>query len=107
VSSVTELLSTSSPHFYESAVPLLVAFVTSAANMLVIGPATIRIIHERKERETKEGKNHYDEGPKSKEMATLNKRFAAMHGVSSLLNMAAFLATVGYGFTFGQRLLFF
>jgi len=82
-----------------------VTFVTSATNMLVISPATVKIIHERKEREAKEGKKDH-EGPKSKEMAALNKRFAAMHGVSSLLNLTAFLATVRYGFTLGQKLLF-
>ena len=34
----------------------------------------------------------------------MNKQFARMHGVSSLLNMGGLLATVWYGTTIAERL---
>jgi len=54
--------------------------------------------------ETRDGKKSYDPPPHSKEMAKLNSSFAKMHGVSSLLNMAGFVATVVYGLTLAERL---
>lgn len=54
--------------------------------------------------ETKDGKKSYDSPPHSKEMARMNKQFARMHGVSSLLNMGGLLATVWYGMTIAERL---
>ncbi|KAG7105583.1 hypothetical protein HYQ44_015041 [Verticillium longisporum] len=38
------------------------------------------------------------------EMQALNKRFGKMHGISSLLNLGTFIATIAYGFTLGSRL---
>jgi hypothetical protein len=37
-------------------------------------------------------------------MTRLNKSFAAMHGISSLLNMGGFIATVWYGFSLAARI---
>lgn len=54
--------------------------------------------------ETRDGKKSYDAGPHSSEMQKLNKRFGMMHGVSSLVNMAALLATVVYGGTLAEML---
>lgn len=54
--------------------------------------------------ETKDGKKSYDSPPHSKEMARMNKQFARMHGVSSLINMGGLLATVWYGITIAERL---
>ena len=54
--------------------------------------------------ETKDGKKSYDPAPHSKEMQALNRAFGRMHGISSLVNLTAFLATVWYGFTIAGRL---
>ena len=84
--------------------PLATVFVTSVINMLVVGPATTKIMLERKVQESRDGKKSYDPAPHSKEMVKLNKAFGRMHGVSSLLNMAGFLATIWYGVGLSTRL---
>ncbi|KAL3423671.1 mitochondrial outer membrane protein [Phlyctema vagabunda] len=85
-------------------VPVATIFVTSLVNMAVVGPATTSIMRERKHQETRDGKKSYDPAPHSKEMIKLNKRFGAMHGVSSLLNLAGFIATVWYGVSLSERI---
>ncbi|CAD6442857.1 209ed46b-7599-4741-b4be-838acc39bfe4 [Sclerotinia trifoliorum] len=85
-------------------VPLATMFVTGLANMVVIGPATTRLMKERKHQETKDGKKSYDAAPHSKEMQRLNKAFGKMHGVSSLVNLVSFLATMWYGVSLAERL---
>ena len=57
-----------------------------------------------KKTEKKDGKKSYDAPPHSQEMLALNKRFGMLHGISSLLNMATFVATVVYGVTLSSRL---
>ncbi|KAF7506321.1 hypothetical protein GJ744_011894 [Endocarpon pusillum] len=84
--------------------PLLTILVTGLANLMAVGPATTRIMKERKHQETRDGKRSYDAGPHSKEMQILNQRFGRMHGVSSLLNMATGLATIWYGMVLAERL---
>lgn len=84
--------------------PLATVFVTSVINMLVVGPATTKIMLERKVQESRDGKKSYDPAPHSKEMVKLNRMFGRMHGISSLLNMAGFLATVWYGVGLSTRL---
>lgn len=79
---------------------------TGLANLAIIGPATVKIMHERKVQETREGKKYYDEGPKSDSMAALNKRFGMAHGASSLLNLVGLLATGWYGVVLGSKLKF-
>lgn len=54
--------------------------------------------------EKKDGKKSYDAPPHSQEMTALNKQFGMLHGVSSLLNLGSFIATVAYGFTLASRL---
>lgn len=54
--------------------------------------------------EKKDGKKSYDPAPQSQEMQTLNKRFGKTHGISSLLNLTTFIATVAYGFTLASRI---
>lgn len=54
--------------------------------------------------ETRDGKKYYDPAPHSKEMLALNKRFARVHGLSSLINLVSLLATVYYGVVLGKRL---
>ncbi|TKA65169.1 hypothetical protein B0A49_02721 [Cryomyces minteri] len=84
--------------------PLVVMAGTSVANLVAVGPATTRIMRERKHQETRDGKKSYDPAPHSKEMEQLNQRFGIMHGVSSLLNMAGLLATMWYGVVLAERL---
>lgn len=101
-----DLLSPSSPYFKNSTVPIGLVLLTGVANMLYFGPATTKIMKERKQQETREGKKYYDDGPKSKEMEKLNKRFGVMHGFSSLVNVIGYFATVGYGFVLAEKLRF-
>ena len=54
--------------------------------------------------ETRDGKKSYDQGPHSPEMQRLNKAFMRMHGMSSLFNLAALLATMWYGVELAERL---
>jgi hypothetical protein len=54
--------------------------------------------------EKKDGKKSYDAPPHSQEMLALNRQFGMLHGISSLLNMATFVATVVYGVTLSSRL---
>jgi len=85
-------------------VPILTVFVTGLINTVYVGPATTKIMKERKHQETKDGKKSYDPAPHSREMQALNRAFGRMHGISSLVNLTAFLATVWYGFTIAGRL---
>lgn len=59
---------------------------------------------ERKHQETRDGKKSYDKGPQSTEMERLNRRFATLHGMSSLLNLGTIVACVWYGFVLGEAL---
>jgi hypothetical protein len=61
-------------------------------------------MRERKHQETRDGKKYWDEGPKSKEMEGLNKRFMWLHGLSSGINLVGFFATIAYGFYLGGRM---
>lgn len=54
--------------------------------------------------EKKDGKKSYDPAPHSQEMIALNKEFGKLHGISSLLNLTTFIATIAYGFHLGGRL---
>ena len=83
--------------------PLGIVFVTSLANLVLVGPATTKCMRERKSQEFRDGKKSYDEGPQSEEMQVLNKRFGYLHGASSLLNMVGCIATVVYGFSLAER----
>ncbi|PQE12941.1 mitochondrial outer membrane protein [Rutstroemia sp. NJR-2017a WRK4] len=85
-------------------VPLATMFVTGLANLAVLGPATTKIMKERKHQETRDGKKSYDAAPHSKEMERLNKAFGQMHGISSLVNMFSLIATMWYGVTLADRL---
>ena len=84
--------------------PLGVTFVTGVANMVYIGPATTKCMKERKHQETRDGKKSYDPAPHSEAMQGLNRKFAYLHGASSLVNMLGCLTTVWYGFTLAARM---
>lgn len=84
--------------------PLLTVFVSSFLNLAIVGPATTKVMRERKGQESRDGKKSYDAPPHSKEMVALNKKFGKLHGASSLLNLACFLATIWYGVGLSARL---
>jgi len=54
--------------------------------------------------EKKDGKKYWQPGPQSEEMKGLNREFGRLHGISSLLNISTFIATLVYGFHLGGRL---
>lgn len=102
--SITSLLTPSSPYFYSTTAPLLLAIAVSTLNLTVIGPATTRVMRKRKAQEAKEGKKYYDEGPKSEAMKKLNSKFGRIHGISSLLGLVGFLSAAAYGVVLGSSL---
>lgn len=85
-------------------VPIATVFASALANLVAVGPATTRCMDKRKLQERKDGKKSYDAPPHSQEMVALNKQFSILHGVSSLLNLATFIASVSYGVTLASRL---
>lgn len=85
-------------------IPLATAFVTGLANWSYLLPATTACIAERRKQEKKDGKMSWDPAPHSEEMAALNKKFSVLHGISSLLNVVHFVATVVYGVTLAGRI---
>ena len=54
--------------------------------------------------ETRDGKKSYDDGPHSMEMLKLNSSFGKMHGISSLINLGALIATCWYGVSLAERI---
>jgi Domain of unknown function (DUF4149) len=104
--------------------PILTVFMAGLSNLVLVGPATTKIMRERKFQgksagfparggtpilihrwiETRDGKKSYDSPPHSKEMVRLNKAFGRMHGISSLINLLGFLGTVWYGLTLAGNL---
>ncbi|RKU40291.1 hypothetical protein DL546_001648 [Coniochaeta pulveracea] len=89
---------------WSALVPIATMFVTALANMVVVGPATTKCMRERKSQERKDGKKSYDPPPHSQEMVALNKKFGKLHGISSLLNMATFVASLVYGVSLSRRI---
>jgi Domain of unknown function (DUF4149) len=85
-------------------VPLATMFVTAVANLAVVLPATRECMEERRVQEKKDGKRSWDAPPHSQEMLALNKRFGMLHGISSLLNLTTFIATIVYGVTLSSRI---
>jgi hypothetical protein len=92
------------PAHRPSLIAISLMAVCGAVNWCVVGPATTATMRLRKRQETVEGKKYWDQGAKSAEMAALNKRFAVLHGVSSLVNLVGIISTVWYGFVLGDRL---
>lgn len=84
--------------------PLTTGFVTGLANWVVLLPASKSCIVERRRQEEKDGKRSWDPPPHSQEMAALNKKFGMLHGISSLLNVVNFVATIVYGVTLAGRI---
>lgn len=110
------------PNRYGVLFPISTIFVLGLTNAAYLGPVTTQVMKQRKHQgvcgvtfpsiqplihtvtETRDGKKYFDPGPHSTEMQRLNKRFTALHGASSLVNLVAFLATIWYGGTLAEML---
>jgi len=57
---------------------------------------------QRHKQEKEEGKDHHDKTA-SPQMKSLNRRFGALHGVSSLANLFAIIALVFHGLWIGTN----
>jgi len=91
-------------NLWDALIPVAVMFGTSVLNLAVFGPATTKVMKERKHQETRDGKRYYEAGPKSPEMQKLNTRFATLHGISSLSNVLGLVAMIYYGFTLAEQI---
>ncbi|KAH7070696.1 hypothetical protein BKA63DRAFT_476162 [Paraphoma chrysanthemicola] len=78
--------------------------VTAVLNLVYVGPKTTEIMQVRKHQETRDGKKSWDAGPHSPEMQALNKQFAILHSVSSIVNLIGLGAMVWYGAVLGEGL---
>ncbi|KAK9452870.1 hypothetical protein V1511DRAFT_506608 [Dipodascopsis uninucleata] len=81
---------------YLSLGSLAVAALTGLINAVIIGPMTVKLMTQRKAQEDKESKKYY-EADVSEEMKTLNKQFGAIHGISTIFNLATLFALCLYG----------
>nr|POF17337.1 putative mitochondrial outer membrane protein [Quercus suber] len=89
---------------WNALVPIVLMFGTSLLNLVFLGPATTKVMRERKHQETRDGKKYYEEGPKSPEMQRLNKSFMRLHGASSLTNIIGLAGMIFYGFVLADKL---
>ncbi|GAA5973318.1 hypothetical protein JCM11641_003070 [Rhodosporidiobolus odoratus] len=79
---------------------LAVMLAAGLGNWAVVGPWTTSTMRRRHRREKIEGKE-YNDPTVSPQMLSLNSKFAKLHGVSSLLNLAFFLAAAGHAAVVG------
>ncbi|CZT25803.1 uncharacterized protein RCC_11472 [Ramularia collo-cygni] len=85
-------------------IPIALMCGTSLLNLVALGPATTKVMKERKHQETRDGKKYYDAGPKSEEMQRLNSSFAKLHGAASLANLIGLGAMFVYGATLAEMM---
>ncbi|GAA5885168.1 hypothetical protein JCM6882_007258 [Rhodosporidiobolus microsporus] len=69
--------------------------VSGVANWAVVGPWTSGVMKRRHRKERLEGKD-YNDPSASDDMKALNRKFAKLHGISSLFNLAFLLAAVAH-----------
>ncbi|KAK5173885.1 uncharacterized protein LTR77_002566 [Saxophila tyrrhenica] len=91
-------------NLWTALVPIGLMFGTSLLNLVVLGPATTKVMRDRKHQETRDGKKYYDPGPKSAEMQRMNSSFAKLHGASSMANVVGLAAMLFYGVVLGEML---
>ncbi|KAF5384688.1 hypothetical protein D9757_006229 [Collybiopsis confluens] len=80
---------------------LISVLMSQGTNYFVIGPMTSKTMFERHRLEKEEGKV-YNEPGVSDAMKALNKRFGALHGVSSLFNLWSVIAIAMHGLYIGN-----
>jgi hypothetical protein len=76
-------------------------FAAQGLNYWVIGPMTSKTMFKRHKLEKEEGKAYNDPGV-SKQMKSLNRKFGALHGISSLANLGAVIALAFHGLWVGN-----
>ncbi|KAI6867179.1 hypothetical protein KC338_g4513 [Hortaea werneckii] len=91
-------------NMWDALIPIGVMFGTNLLNLLYLGPATTKVMKERKHQETRDGKKYYDPGLKSQEMQRLNSSFSKLHGASSLSNVVGLAAMLFYGVVLAEKL---
>ena len=112
-------------NMWTALLPIAIIFGTSLLNLVVLGPATTKVMRERKHQgmalqsleyclssilwlirqaETKDGKRYYEDGPKSAEMQRLNSSFSMLHGLSSSTNLIGLFAMLYYGVVLAEKL---
>ncbi|KAI9689701.1 MAG: hypothetical protein M1820_010071 [Bogoriella megaspora] len=79
-------------------------FTTGLANLALIGPATTKVMIQRKHQETRDGKRSFDPGPHSSAMEKLNKDFGILHGASTIVNLVGLGAMIWYGTTIARKM---
>jgi hypothetical protein len=102
--------------------PLTLITVSGLANLLYFTPLVNKTMKERLHQglssrsphkiflilmlllESIDGKKSYDAPPHSQKMTELNKKFGKLHGLSTLINLGAVIATLAYGVVLGGRL---
>ncbi|OJD25493.1 hypothetical protein ACJ73_03142 [Blastomyces percursus] len=84
--------------------PLVTMFVAGLTNRFILGPMTAKVMRQRRHQETIDGKKSYDPAPHSKEMLRLNKSFARVHGICSLVSLLSLSSAVYYGVVLANRL---
>jgi len=80
---------------------LLSVTLSQAANYFVISPLASITTFKRHKLEKEEGKLYTDPSV-SVQMKALNRRFAMLHGISSLANLTAFIALSFHGLWLGN-----
>jgi len=80
---------------------LFVVFGAHALNCFVIGPIAGKVKSQRHKLEKEEGKA-YNEKEVSAQMKAFNRKFGMLHGISSLLNLIAFIVLLFHGLWIGN-----
>jgi len=80
---------------------LATVLVSQGVNYFVIGPLTSKTMFQRQKLEKEEGVQ-YSDAKASENIKALNRRFGALHGISSLANLAAVLALGFHGLWIGS-----
>jgi len=75
--------------------------VGQGLNYFSIGPMTSRMMFQRHRLEKEEGKAHNDPGA-SAAMKSLNRKFSAIHGIGSLINLGVVIAVGFHGLWIGH-----
>ncbi|KAK2861186.1 hypothetical protein FQN49_004459 [Arthroderma sp. PD_2] len=89
---------------WSTLIPIMTTFLGGITNLLFIQPAAAKVMKQRKEQESIDGKKYTDPEPHSQEMKKLNKSFGRLHQLSAAVNMAALAATIYYGTVLAERL---
>ncbi|KAF9452567.1 hypothetical protein P691DRAFT_696878, partial [Macrolepiota fuliginosa MF-IS2] len=81
---------------------LATVLVTQGTNYFVIGPMTSKTMFQRQKLEKEEGVQYSDAKACPCHHKALNRRFGALHGISSLANLTAVLALGFHGLWIGS-----